>query len=187
MMPGQLRLLALRVLEQLRATAMSGDELRASQIRFLGEQDGPPERELKAKLAELLRCEEVIRRAYLACVAYHDYVTDNVALCLKGDQLDSHVVTKVGQVVGRLFGTHEHLGIVFLDGSQEAQLARFASRSMSPSGMEGTALSGAIMSGISACEFERRILRSPGTPAPHNTPWRVPGCHGKRLAYETGP
>ena len=46
------------------------EEFVASTIRFIGQQDGPPERELKSHLASLLADECSVQRAYLARLQY---------------------------------------------------------------------------------------------------------------------
>jgi len=60
----------------------SMDEFKTDQIRFLREQDGPPERELKNELANLFVSNSNVLRAYLVCVAYKGKPGLSVALCL---------------------------------------------------------------------------------------------------------
>jgi hypothetical protein len=100
------------------------EEIRLSQPRFLGEHDGPQERELKSRLVELFQCEGNISAAYLARVAYADDQKAVVALCLRAHRPNREVVGKVGQIFASTFVIHEHLDIMFLDGDQEGQLAR---------------------------------------------------------------
>jgi SseB protein C-terminal domain len=99
-------------------------ELRHSGLRFLREQDGPPERELKGYLIELFRREKGIRTAYLAQVAYAHDQENAVALCLRADRASDEVIGRIGQIFSSMFGAHEHLDILFLSDDQEAQLAR---------------------------------------------------------------
>jgi hypothetical protein len=51
-------------------------------VEFLGEQDGPPERKLKASIVEELTGVPAISRAYLARVGYQPQGRPAVALCL---------------------------------------------------------------------------------------------------------
>jgi hypothetical protein len=99
------------------------ETIHISTLRFLGEHDGPPERELKSRLIQLFRCEREIRKGYLAVVAYQDSGTPVVALCLSADAPSPTVVTKVGQIFHSTFASHQHLDLVFLSESQEAELA----------------------------------------------------------------
>jgi SseB protein C-terminal domain len=99
------------------------EEVRISGVRFLKEHDGPPERELKGRLIELLQREETIRAAYLAQVVYAGNQTPVVALCLRADRPDRDVVGKVGEIFSSMFVARQHLDILFLDDGQEAQLA----------------------------------------------------------------
>ena len=54
----------------------------ASTIRFVGGQDGPPERELKLHLATLPGDERSVQRAYLARLRYDNAKSWDVALCI---------------------------------------------------------------------------------------------------------
>jgi SseB protein C-terminal domain len=98
------------------------EEFQVPQVRFLGEQDGAPERELKCRLAQFFQSDQSITTAYLARVAYGDECFA-VALCLRA-QLgpDRDLAGKVGKIFASLFGGHEHLDIIFLSKIQEAEL-----------------------------------------------------------------
>jgi hypothetical protein len=96
--------------------------LHVPRLIFLGEQDGPPERELKTLLAQLFDHEGGVLRAYLAQVSYGDSA-NSVALCVRvGSQGSKRLVEKIGKVFGGMFGEHEHLDIIFLDDAQEGSL-----------------------------------------------------------------
>lgn len=75
------------------------------QVRFIGEQDGPAERELKQRLAEFFRGHQSVKAAYLARVSYGDAGPVSVALCLR-TQLgpDSGIAEKVGRIFASMFG-----------------------------------------------------------------------------------
>lgn len=94
-----------------------------SDIEFLAEQDGVPERELKA---ELLGCLEEIpasQRAYLAVVQYSGKPARSIALCLVAEPgSESSTVPKIGAVFSRMFNPNEYLDIIFISESQELKL-----------------------------------------------------------------
>ena len=101
------------------------EQFSAPEIIFWGEQDGPPERELKSHLAELFGAEQAVTKAYLARVTYSGSSTESVALCLRpGAAPSKRVIGRVGEVFSSMFGRHEHLDIMFLTDAQEAQLAK---------------------------------------------------------------
>ena len=100
------------------------EKIHVSELRFLCEQDGSPERELKSCLIQLFQDEGKIRKAYLARVAFDDSGTSAVVLCLCADSPSPTVVAKVDQIFGSMFGRGEHLDILFLSDEQEVELAK---------------------------------------------------------------
>ena len=97
-------------------------------LRFFGEQDGPPERELKERLAQFFQHDQSVMAAYLATVAPDAQVPVNVALCLRTQfGSDPGLAEKVGRIFATMFGPREHLDIIFLDDEQEAELAKVCS------------------------------------------------------------
>ena len=112
------------------------EEFQVPQLRFLGEQDGPPERELKCALAQCFQNDQSVITAYLARVAYGGE-SFAVALCLRA-QLgpDRGLAEKVGKIFASMFGGHEHLDIIFLNEMQEAELAKVC-KPFFPSWREG--------------------------------------------------
>jgi hypothetical protein len=73
--------------------ARRSEELTVSVIRFLGEQDGPPERELKSRLADLFRDCAAVQRAYLSQVDYANGSGRHVALCiLSSSRIEREIV-----------------------------------------------------------------------------------------------
>ena len=98
-------------------------QLTVRVIKFVGEQDGPAERDLKARLVELFQREPTVRSAYLARADYRDATGIHVALCVKSS-LDEHVPLKrkVTDIFSALFNTHEHLDVLFIRGDQEEEL-----------------------------------------------------------------
>ncbi len=109
------------------------EQFSPHQVRFVAEQDGAPERELKERLARSLRPLGV-RNAYLAVVAYEDRKppqstagsrenSTSVALCLTlqdGASEKHDIVEAAGAEFASMFGSRHHLDIVFLTDQQEA-------------------------------------------------------------------
>lgn len=101
------------------------EEVHAPQLHFLGEQDGPSERELKSRLVTFFEHEQNIKSAYLVRVAYGDQSPVVVALCLRAQSgSDRGVAENAGKIFASMFGGHEHLDIIFLSDAQEAETAK---------------------------------------------------------------
>jgi hypothetical protein len=122
------------------------EQLRVPKVRFVGEQDGPPERLLKDRLTHLFRHDKTVSTAYLARVDYGD---GNIGVALglrtasrvgpwrgwsgivgailgsrtKSD-LTAQTARDVGKVFAAIFAGKEHLDILFLSDEQEAQLTQ---------------------------------------------------------------
>lgn len=92
-------------------------------LRFVGEQDGPAERELLLVLTDLFARTPAVTRAYLARVDYGVPGPYEVALCLRGDE-DPALVGGISRQFASLFGEDVHLDILFLDDELEDQLRR---------------------------------------------------------------
>ena len=92
-------------------------------VRFLCEQDGPPERALKEKLIPLLQKDRAVRRAYLAQVDYGEPSEPAVALCLSAQEPRESLVREVGAVFSGMFGSHQCLDTMFVDRDQERRLS----------------------------------------------------------------
>ncbi len=98
-------------------------KFRVTELTFMGEQDGPPERDLKNALVQLLSRHQAVRRAYLARVSYGAPTGYEVALCLAAPA-SGQLRRAVGDVFARQFNNTQHLDILFLkDSEQEAALA----------------------------------------------------------------
>jgi hypothetical protein len=92
-------------------------------IHFLGEQDGPPEQDLKRQLSDYLGCEHQIKRAYLVQIAHDTTSTPKVALCLVGEQTNiRQVVQCVGTIFKELFPTAESIEVLFLNELQKTEV-----------------------------------------------------------------
>lgn len=102
--------------------------MNVAQLKFCGEQEGPPERELKERLVQFFQRDQSVTAAYLARVAYADQSSVNVALCLRTRfGSDPGLAEKIGRLFASMFGPREHLDIVFITGEQETELAKVCS------------------------------------------------------------
>lgn len=90
-------------------------------VEFVGEQDGPPERELKAGLASLFATRAQVSRAYLCRVRYTDR-GGAVALAVVAPE-DARLAADIGQVFRQMFGPSMFMDIMFLDSRMETRLA----------------------------------------------------------------
>jgi len=101
------------------------EEIIARKIRFLGEQDGSPEQFLKNKLAEFFRRDGSVSRSYLAKIDYGEGKNAGVVLGLRTQfGPDKGMVEKIGAIFAFVFNAKEHLDIMFLTDSQEAELSK---------------------------------------------------------------
>jgi hypothetical protein len=103
---------------------LSPQQVMVQTVHFLGEQDGPPEQELKNKLVILFGQLRLVNIAYLAVVRYGDAVSPNVALCVRQPGQNRVFAERVGRVFGPIFGSHEHLDVIWLTPEQETSLAK---------------------------------------------------------------
>ncbi len=100
-------------------------QVNVQTVYFLGEQDGPPEQELKSKLVILFGQLRLVNIAFLAVVRYGDAESPNVALCVRGQPGQNRMFAEsVGRVFALLFGSHEHLDVIWLTPEQETSLAK---------------------------------------------------------------
>jgi len=94
-------------------------------VHFIGEQDGPPERELKEKLIVLFGQLKLVKIAYLARVKYRETGLAGVALCVRGQPGQERMFAKrVGKVFSPMFASPEHLDVIWLTPDQETSLAK---------------------------------------------------------------
>ena len=107
-----------------RKTSRSPQQLTPQIVRFVGEQDGPAERDLKARFVELLRGEPGVQRAYLALAEHGEGSTAHVTLCLRcsTNKEDRSLLTKLAEIFGNMFNSREHLDIRFLREGEEREL-----------------------------------------------------------------
>ena len=103
--------------------ARSPQQLTARVIKFSGEQDGAAEHDLKVRFIELFRHEPTVERAYLARADYGDATGIHVALSVKSSVgEDKSLNPKVAGIFGAMFGSHEHLDLLFIREDQEEEL-----------------------------------------------------------------
>ena len=98
-------------------------KLHAPTTKFVGEQDGSPERMLKTRFVELFSGEPRVKSAYLARAEHSDVTGVHVTLAIRhsGGE-DPSLIPKLATVFSAMFGSHEHLDMMFLREDQERQL-----------------------------------------------------------------
>lgn len=103
--------------------AKKPQKLTRVMTKFIGEQDGPSERELKAGFVELFRQEPTVERAYLALADHDDGTGIHVTLAIKSSRgEDSSLIRKLIEIFSEMFSSHEHLDMIFIREDQERQL-----------------------------------------------------------------
>jgi len=100
------------------------DELPVSDLKFLGEQDGEPERRLKGQLADLLARHPDIERAYLVRAMNGGAASVMLCIATRADEPDATLLHEIGGIFAAIFNTKEHLDILFPGAAQEVQLAK---------------------------------------------------------------
>jgi hypothetical protein len=109
-------------------TTRSPEMVRVQGIRFVREQEGVPERALKDALVKLFEADERIWKAFLAVVDHGPKTALSATLCLRTVMgPDKTLVAKIGDIFASQFHATQHLDILFVDGEQEADLARVCS------------------------------------------------------------
>jgi hypothetical protein len=94
-------------------------------IKFVGEQDGSSDRDLKARFVELFHREPTVKSAYLARTDYRDTTGVHVALCVKSSIGEYPLFkSKVADIFSAMFGSHEHLDVLFIGDEQEKECKR---------------------------------------------------------------
>jgi hypothetical protein len=93
-------------------------------IRFVGEQDGKPERELKVAFCKLFASGDAVQRAYLLRVNYGNPSITDVALALVvAPEAGNELLGDVQAVFHSMFGIGQHLDIFFASSTQEADIS----------------------------------------------------------------
>lgn len=98
-----------------------------NKIGFVCEQDSVPEREFKNALIPLLREHDKPVRAYLVQTRYVDNMELNVALCFRTEEKeDTYLLNESIKIFKVMFGTKEHVDIIFLDPNQEHAIRKIS-------------------------------------------------------------
>ena len=132
--------------------------------RFVAEQIGVSENEFKEKIVSLFRDRNRPLRVYLAQVEYGEEKGFNVALCIAlENREDEKLANDIALVFRHIFGSHEHLDILFLTESQEMQLRKvccpfFSSRRFGHPDFYLTSSEGYGLEEVRKCYKERRLL-----------------------------
>lgn len=102
--------------------------VQVSNMRFLCEQDGRPEQQLKAQLRPLLTDAPIVSRAYLALIEYDNNNMRSVALCLSAfGEPSMELMKSIGLLFSSCFHTSQHLDILVVNPQQESQLQKVCS------------------------------------------------------------
>jgi hypothetical protein len=101
-------------------------QFSATDVTFIGEQDGAYERRLKEAISVLLDLNATVARAYLARVRYGDGMSGGVMLgLLTHDKKESgKLALQMDRAFGALFNTQAHLDVVFLDDEGDARMRK---------------------------------------------------------------
>jgi hypothetical protein len=97
--------------------------VKAPILRFLGEQDGPLERDLKSQWQPILAAHPSIRRAFLALAHYADQDQQVVLALCAGGQPDLELVKALRVPFAAIFSSDVPLDMAFVNTTQESQLA----------------------------------------------------------------
>lgn len=136
----------------------------SSGTRFVAEQIGVPENQFKKSIVGLFRDQNRLLRAYLAQVEYGEEKDSNVALCVVSESgEDEKLANNIALVFRRMFGSHEHLDILFITDSQETQLRKmccpfFSSMRFGHPDFYLTSSEGYGLEEVRACYKERRLM-----------------------------
>lgn len=94
--------------------------VRIGRLRFLNEQQGPFENQLKERLCLLFDRVSGVYKAYLLRVNYEGSVDHGVVLGIRADENKmASISVQIGEVFASLFSTEECLDIVLLDRDME--------------------------------------------------------------------
>jgi hypothetical protein len=94
-------------------------------IRCISEQDGDIERKFKSAVVGTLQRLQIEVRAYLVRVCYDEDVDAfNVAVCYKigKEKMSEMLLVETANIFKKMFGSKEHIDILFLDHVQEEVL-----------------------------------------------------------------
>ena len=94
-------------------------------VRFVGEQDGQVEREIKALWKSIFLKTPSVKRAYLALITYENSSTPQPTLCIQhSEDGNLALVNSVSDPFRGIFNTSVALDVLFLTPEQETQVRR---------------------------------------------------------------
>jgi hypothetical protein len=96
--------------------------LRPDRIQYIAEQDGTPERELKARFVKVFAAYPALEKAYLVFLRYDEAPQGSVALCLATSSKDMTLVDAIRKTFAELFSVNSHLDILFVAPSEAARV-----------------------------------------------------------------
>jgi hypothetical protein len=103
----------------------SAETRKERHIRFLGEQDGPPEQEIKARWQSILATFPDVLRAYLAIASFGQSQNYQVVLCIRSKMGNNPlVVDALAQPFREMFNAATPLDIIFLNEAQEEDVKK---------------------------------------------------------------
>ena len=103
--------------------AKKPQKLTRIMTKFIAEQDGPSERDLKAHFVDLFRQESVVERAYLALAEHGDGTGVHVTLAIKSSRgEDPSLLRKLMRIFAEMFSSREHLDVISIREDEERQL-----------------------------------------------------------------
>jgi SseB protein C-terminal domain len=99
------------------------EQFKTRNIAFVGEQDGPTERELKRAVAAILKRALSIECVFLLKVLYEPERETKMALVMEETrEQEEQIVDSVERIFKGLFDESQSLDFLFLTGEQTAQL-----------------------------------------------------------------
>lgn len=103
--------------------APTAQTLAEPSIQFRGEQNGGPERQLKAQLVTLFLSEPKVQRAYLARITAGG--EPSVALCMLAPGCNEEaLVDRISAIFADNFKRSQQLDMLFLDDAQLASVSK---------------------------------------------------------------
>jgi hypothetical protein len=100
------------------------NELKAADIRFLGDLDGQKEHIFKERLAELFQHDQSVERAYLTRIIGQGLPANGV-LCLRRQSgFDKGIRKNLGEIFANVFSLQDNFQLLFLSDEQESLLAK---------------------------------------------------------------
>lgn len=103
----------------------SAETRKERDIRFLSEQDGPPEQQIKARWHSILATFPDVLRAYLAIASIGQSQNYQVVLCIRSKTGDNPLLVEaLAQTFCEMFNATTPLDLMFLNAAQEADIQK---------------------------------------------------------------